>query len=134
MKKQHKRIIAKYLLSYLLLLCISVTVFPFNILHHHKEDIHCDVSNERLENDPCHISIYHPNESQKPCCDHKAHVDKEITICEFCKFLTSHWHIYTANKHYSLIPALHVEASIAFENPFFPNTFSKAIFSRGPPA
>jgi len=126
---------AKKFISMLLLLCISVTIVPFNILHHHNEkETHCDLTNENAENNPCHISIYHANDFQKPHCEHKTHIDKKHNHCEFCKFVTSSRVKYIANKRYSFIPTQLSEANITFECSFSMSTFLGVIFSRGPPA
>ena len=126
--------LANQLISYLLLLCISATVIPLNLLHHHEEETHCDITNAVLENDPCHISIYHTNKSQKPHCEHKTHIDKEHNHCEFCKFITSSRVKYTTNKRYSLIPNQLSETNITIECSFSKSTLLGVIFSRGPPA
>ena len=126
--------LANQLVSYLLLLCISATVIPLNILHHHGEETNCDKSNTELENDPCHISSYHANDFQKPHCEHKTHFQKEYNHCEFCKFITSNRDKYTANSRYGFMPIRLSEANTAFEFSFFPSTVSSVHFSRGPPA
>ena len=121
-------------ISYFLLLCISATIIPLNILHNHKEETHCDKTNPTLENNPCHISSYHASDFQKPHCEHKSHIDKEHNHCEFCKFITSHRHDYTATKQYSIVHDLSSQALLIAECPFFPSSVSSVIFSRGPPA
>ena len=119
----------------LLLLCILVTIAPFNILHQHNEkETHCDLTNVKAENDPCLISIYHAKELQKHHCDHKTHIDEINIECEFCKFITSHRHTYTKNKYQSIVPVFNSKELIACENTLSLSSFSSVIFSRGPPA
>lgn len=83
------------IISSLLLLLMLATVTPFGALHHHEEDSSCDIENEVLENDPCHVSSFHSNELQKPHCKHKSHVHKKHDECEICKIFTS-----TTNKYF----------------------------------
>jgi len=121
------------LISYLLLLCISVTIVPLNLLHHHKEEAHCDKSNNELENNLCHISSYHAHELDKAHCEHKTHFNKKHEHCEFCKIITVNRNKYVANSHYSFIPNQLSSTNIVIAYSFFPNAVSSVIFSRGPP-
>lgn len=126
--------IANKLISYLLLLCISATVVPLNLLHHHEEETHCDESNAELEKDLCHISSYHPNDILKEHCEHDIHFNEEHSHCEFCKFITTQRDRYTFGKQYSPVPARPLQALIAFESSFFHSSVLSVVFSRGPPA
>lgn len=125
--------LANQLISCLLLLCISATVIPLNLLHHHEEETHCDITNAALENDPCHISSYHASDFQKPHCEHNSHFNETHSHCEFCKFITSSRVKYTADKRYSFIPTQLSEANITSECSFSTSTLLGVIFSRGPP-
>lgn len=126
--------LANKLISYLLLLCISVTVIPFSALHHHEEETHCDITNVALENDPCHISIYHANEIQKPHCEHKSHIDEINIECEFCKYVLSTRHTYIKYKNCCLSPNQNAKTATAYLNTSFKSATSDVIFNKGPPA
>jgi len=126
--------LVNYLISYLLLLCISATIIPLNLLHHHEEETHCDIENAAFENDPCHISSYHANDFQKPHCEHKSHLNKEQNQCELCEFIISHRYTYIANKEYRGVTNLYPKPQTLFQNSSVTDSFSKVIFSRGPPS
>ena len=125
--------IANQLISFLLLLCITATVIPFSLLHHHEETTHCDITNASRENDPCHISTYHANETQKQHCKHKAHVHETNSDCKLCKFITSHRQVYTLSERSSIINSVDSKANIAFEPSFSSDIFLTVIFNKGPP-
>ena len=126
--------IANRLISFLVLLCLSATVIPLNILHDHKEVSHCDITNVAFENDPCHLSSYHANTVQKLHCEHKSHVNKKQVECEFCKIVTSQRRAYIQSRHYSIVPISNTNEPLTFDDFFFLSSIPSVIFSRGPPA
>ena len=90
MKESRKRYISKLFSITLIPLCLAVVVIPPNVFHHHKEsDLTCRSSDITIENDLCHISVYHPKEVTRKHCNHKNHINHKVSKCEFCKFLTS---------------------------------------------
>lgn len=127
--------LGKQITTYLLLLCIAVSTFPWNLLHHHlEEEISCDRIDGSLENDQCHQSIFHSNELENFHCDHKTHIDKEHDHCEFCKFITSRHNNYVVPYSYSLHEFNALEEQISFETPFSTISVPSVIYNRGPPA
>jgi len=122
------------LISSVLLLCISVTIVPLNLLHQHKAETHCDKTNRKLENSPCHISTYHSSDLTKIHCQHKNHLEKKHSHCKFCKFLNTNRSKYLKTHSYINTPIQFSKAIIVFEHTVFSKTFSSVIFSRGPPA
>ena len=125
----------RQLVAYFLLLCISATVVPFNLLHYHEEheeDIHCDVSNIVAENDPCHISIYH-GQNQEDKCEHTTHLSDVQDDCERCKFLTTQRHQYIANEHCAVIPIVLSQDFLITEASFLVRSSSNSTLGRAPP-
>ena len=75
-------------ISYALLLCMALIVFPMNSLHaHEKEEAPCHDHFE-LAVDACHVSIFH-NATDLEHCDHKEHMVDSVEDCELCDFVTS---------------------------------------------
>lgn len=126
--------LGKQILAYLLLLCIAVSAFPWDILHHHEEEISCENLEEDLENDLCHQKIFHTNELQDNHCDHQTHIDREQDHCEFCKFITSRHNNYVVPQIFTFHEIDVVEKN-GYSEPFFSTNFtSDVIYNRGPPA
>jgi len=122
------------LVSYLLLFCMLATIVPLNLLHHHQDKSHCDLSNIVLENDPCHIRIHHIGDVERTPCDHNSHIDEFHTECEFCKFLGSHSYTYVEITRSDDVCAKLSKSLITYESASIPSSLSNVIFSRGPPA
>lgn len=73
-------------IAWLLLLLILVSVGPINVFHQHlDEHLACDISDEVLELDPCHVRIFHP-ENVSGQCEHPTHLDRKAFICKICEF------------------------------------------------
>lgn len=126
--------LGKQITTYLLLLCIAVSAFPWNLLHHHQEEISCERIDGSVENDQCHQSIFHPKDLQDFQCDHKTHIDREHDHCEFCKFITSRHNNYVVPYSYSYNEFDALEEQISFKPPFCTISLSSVIYNRGPPA
>lgn len=86
-----------HILSYFLLLSYFATIIPFNIFHHHDIFQHCSNANLELENDPCHVSIYH-EQSKKQKCNHRHHLTNFHNVCNFCKVLIPKRYHYTSTS------------------------------------
>ncbi len=122
-------------LSGLLLLCFSVTVIPFSLFHHHHEDEeHCDASDVAHESNPCHVSIYHANEVEKPKCKHEAHFSEKQIDCELCKIIISDRSKYVVaggdQIWYDPILPDNVDSNFAE----YARAETSVLFNRGPPA
>jgi hypothetical protein len=126
--------LAKQLIAYLLLLCLSATVIPLNLLHHHEEAAHCDNSDPTLENDPCHVSQFHAHDQSKTHCSHEGHVGEVENRCEFCRHFSSVRYQYVSSTLFWSDPALLRVEHINFVSAFLPERHAETIFSRGPPA
>ena len=120
-------------ISFLLLLSISATVIPLNF-HHHEEEIPCDITNIALENDPCHISIYHSVNVGENHCDDESHLSERYAECEFCKFINSLRQTYIASKCSVDLLSSYSNTLLGFELSFLSNSHSRVVFSRGPPS
>lgn len=130
----HQSNIKKQLTCYFLLLCLSVTIVPFNqLLHHHDNDVYCDLSDETLENDPCHIASHHSSNVEKPHCEHKAHFEKAHAFCEVCKIVIPDRHIYVKNIYYPSFTLSFTKTLAIFDKSFFYDSYSKKNANRGPP-
>lgn len=128
-------LLRKQFTAYVLLLCLAVSTFPWNLLHHHQqEDFYCEKADSSLLNDPCHRSIFHPNDLQELECDHKTHIDKKHDHCEFCKFITSRHNNYVVPYNYSFFQFDSLDEQISFEHSFYTISFPGVIYNRGPPA
>jgi hypothetical protein len=72
------------LIAYFLLINFIVgALLPLNLLHSHFEAsnfIHDDMT---IENDPCHVAIYHKT-SLRNQCEHKTHISKHKEVCNDC--------------------------------------------------
>lgn len=62
------------LLVYLQLSLIYPGLIP------HSDHHHCHVNDEKVEQDPCHLSLYHPG--AKGGCSHKFHFTNNCTDCQ----------------------------------------------------
>lgn len=92
MKQQVKTIIA-----YFLILCVTVSIIPLNLLHHHDDDqIACENGPADAEN-PCSPTLSFQAQSIDFECEHQTHLDREQEHCEFCKLLTT--------RHFTYLPA-----------------------------
>ena len=122
--------------AYLLLLCLLATVLPFNLLHHHEEEAVCDLKNPVLENDPCHISIYHSNDAKSHACNHETHIQNNQVECNFCKFFHSlRNQKYTTGTKFSVIHTPQIlKATPNHTVAVFKTDFFRSISNRGPPA
>ena len=69
----------KSFLSFVLLLGWITTFIVSNTLYQHSVS-NCDTTNQLLEQDPCHISLYHPEEKSSLKCKHKSHIIGDITL------------------------------------------------------
>lgn len=128
-----KRLI-KQLFSFLFLLSMSATIFPFHLLHHHEKEVPCVMAKTALENDPGHVSSYHSNDFQEPFCPHKSHIKKQHNQCEYCKFFTSVRDKFIDGSNYSVDHLQLTETDISNTFIFLRSVVLCKIFSRGPPA
>ena len=126
--------LGKQFTAYLLLMCLALSFVPWNLLHHHKEEISCVRIDESVENDPCHRSIFHLNDLQDLQCDHKIHIDKKHDHCEFCKFIASRHNNYVVPSNFSFYQFDSLNEQICFESPFFTISVPGVVYNRGPPA
>lgn len=65
----------------LIALYLFIYIVPPGLIPHSEHD-HLGLTDDALEKDPCHISIYHPGESGG--CNHKYHISKEPGDCPLC--------------------------------------------------
>ena len=125
----------KTFVAYFLLLCITVSIIPLNLLHHHeREEIPCNPANLSEENDLCHQTIYHSFSFENIPCDHQCHIEKEQEHCEFCQLLTTRLYNYLPPVIDWINPIFQPGEEIASYKSFFPYTPSITVFNRGPPA
>jgi hypothetical protein len=90
---------ATRVLIMLLIAAVSIGSIPVFSFHDHHEET-CDENNAALENDPCHISIYHHLVSDKGC-DHQKHIDTKKVECKLCKVVTGHYEAAIITDHHS---------------------------------
>lgn len=87
----------KTIIAYFLILCVTVSIIPLNLLHHHDEDqIACEKGSADAEN-PCSQIVNFQAQSIDFECEHQTHLDSEQEHCEFCKLLTT--------RHFTYLPA-----------------------------
>jgi hypothetical protein len=105
------KVLSNLITYFLLISFITGYLLPLNLIHNHLEAsnfIHDDMI---IENDPCHVAIYHKS-SLKNRCEHKTHVSKHQEVCNDCTginnrrfyFTLGYQHvlsIITCNKTYS---------------------------------
>lgn len=78
------------LVSTVLLLGILLPGAPLDLWHeHHESGRECETHDHQLAQDACHNRIYHHFSTGQEC-HHKAHLTKEFTDCDYCKFFSSH--------------------------------------------
>ena len=65
----------------LLLAYVFIYLIPPGLVPHSEHD-HLGQIDKSIENDPCHITIYHP--SIKGGCHHKYHITKSPDDCPLC--------------------------------------------------
>lgn len=125
----------KSLVAYFLLLCITVSIIPLNLLHHHEEEnLVCDPTNLSKENDLCHQTIYHADSIPDIQCDHHTHIDKDQDQCEFCQLLTTRHYNFLPPGIEWINPAFQSGEKVIFHKSFFSYIPSIALLNRGPPA
>ncbi len=125
----------KQIYSYLLILCIAVSTFPWILLHHHQNvEISCENIDVLFENDKCYRSTFQTPDFLDLQCDHKNHIDREHNHCDFCKFITSRHNNNVVSYNYSFQYFDPFREQIYFEPPFCTVSFPDVIFNRGPPA
>lgn len=124
----------KQLIPYFLLLCISVSVVPFNLFHQHREEeIHCDISDAEHNNDHCHLSIYHAHEIEN-LCEHKSHINETDYHCALCDFITSHRDTYIGIAESSAASTASSSTLLSSGYSFNRTLFLNLVYNRGPPA
>ena len=120
--------------TYFLLLCMLAAIIPVNFFHQHIEKSHCDKTDASLENNPCHISVYHQQLNEENC-EHTSHFSDFDEACELCKFLSPRRFYFTAFSIYEYkLSELVVskDCEIAYEA-LIPQYHSTSRRYRGPP-
>lgn len=74
----------------LLFAAYTFSVVPFTSFHFHEPA--CKGNTAAVENDPCHLAIYHHNEYPGTQCHHN-HLSTPVKKCEWCK------HLYHPTQH-----------------------------------
>ena len=125
----------KIYISYFLILCITVSLIPLNLLHHHESpDIVCVDLDSSIESDPCHQEIFHSNAFTDFQCDHNTHLDRETEHCEFCELLTTRHSLYLPAVFVWLNPEIQPVEEIIYSPHFGDVSEFDAYLLRGPPA
>jgi len=109
-----------------------IMLFPFSIFHNHQENAHIACNEDiEIENDLCHISIFH-NESLKEQCKHESHLSNLEESCEFCKFISRRFQFTTEES--SSISSLEFSSITRKKNSIFITRHSnKSTQGRAPP-
>lgn len=118
--------------GYFLLICLSATLIPFSLLHHHENEDHCHEINIKDESVLCHNKVYH-KDIQEQTCDHNTHFSDWHDGCELCQFLITKRNQYTANK--SKTPTAFTYSVDYFETNFsyYHRIDTYSILGRAPP-
>lgn len=122
------------LIAYFFLLCMTASVVPLNLFHHHVEESHCDLTNAALESDPCHLSIYHANAVGKHKCNHDAHLLPDYAQCELCKVIRPNVKKLIDAPEQISVALIHAPVIISSDLSFLQDAAPGISFSRGPPA
>jgi len=127
MRKRNEQLIA-----YFLLLCLSLTLLPSTPFHSHEEASHLCEINEELEQNTCHVSVYH-NEYQENHCEHNHHFSKSVEDCDFCEYVNSRRQLFTFNDYQFLLipPFTELHESQVF--PYVNSNRDTRILGRAPP-
>jgi len=115
----------------LLLFVITITVVPFNALHHHEEDSHYHALIFKEVSHHCELDHQWCNTNELKNCNHNSHLSKPITKCFSCNF---HFSI-------SLLFANSIDINKEELECFLLSPFCKSLFSipaaapgnKGPP-
>lgn len=109
---------------------------PYIVLphHHHEEESHCEADNSEVESHPCHVSIYHAEDTQKKHCEHNHHFQDGSVNCETCKFVSSNTSQFVQSEITTTRTFSYSIAYPSFDYRVTPYTFPRANFNKGPPA
>ena len=121
--------------SAFLLICITASVLPLNLFHHHKEALtSCDSTSTCPDNDPYHISPDHSSNAKASHCTHKSHLSKEHIHCELCKLITSTFLKFIPVNDQHLISSGLLTSRLPLDESLYDHISLSHFFSRGPPA
>ena len=130
MKNQVKTYIA-----YFLILCVTVSIVPLNLIHHHESfEIVCAELDPTEENNPCHQTLYHSASFDDALCEHTTHLKKEVEDCEFCELLTTRHSFYLPMTIEWLNPPFVLDGKSELVVKFIPGFTHQVVSNRGPPA
>lgn len=119
-------------IAWLLLLLILVSVGPINVFHQHlDEHVVCDISDEVLEHDPCHVRVFHP-ENVSGQCEHQTHLDKKTFVCKICEFARV-IPVYVSPISFSISDFRPVEVNVDSYYVSVGTFAITQIYGRGPP-
>lgn len=126
----------KQLIAYFLLLCISVNIAPSVVFHDHQhdKDSHCDSDNQEIENNPCHVSLYHSEDLQKKHCEHDFHFQNDSSECKACKFISSNTSQFIHSEITSTPSVSLFLSYFSREYAFSPYSIPQVNFNKGPPS
>ena len=100
--KAKPKVLSNLIAYFFLISFIAGDLFPLNLIHNHlkvSNVIHNDMT---IENNPCHIAIYH-NTSLKSQCEHKTHISKHQEVCNDCTG-TNNRRFYFTLEYYQGLP------------------------------
>ena len=125
----------KSYIAYFLLLCITVSIIPLNLFHHHESaEIICVNPESAEEQNPCHQVVFHSSNLQDVQCDHPMHLDREVEHCEFCELLTTRHNTYPPTIFDWITPIFQYGEEQTYISSHTLHTDSSVVFNRGPPA
>lgn len=122
----------KQLIAYFLLLCLSITLLPLIPLHSHEEDTHRCELNEDIENNLCHVTIYH-SDYQDYQCDHDRHFSKTSEDCDFCEYLSSRRQLITFEDYQIILNTPCLELAETQEPSVVVSNSDQRHLGRAPP-